>query len=64
MNYQRKYNKVWEKVTKSIKNEFDSETPYNEKYLKTEIKAYNEKTTQIFLIIKYQKKNLSVFAYQ
>ena len=41
MNYQRKYNEVREKVTKSIKKEFHSEPAYNEKYLKTEIKAYN-----------------------
>ena len=36
-----KCNEIWEKVTNSIKNEFDSETVYDEKYLKTKKKSYN-----------------------
>ena len=41
-----KYNEIWEKVKTIIKKEFDSfdsEPIYNEKYLKTRIKSYNEK---------------------
>ena len=38
-----KYNEIWGKIKNSIKNEFDSEPAYNEKYLKAKIK-----------IIKYQ----------
>ena len=38
------------------KKKFDSEPVYNEKYLKAKIKPYKEKSTQIFIIIKYQKK--------
>ena len=38
-----KYNEIWEKVKIIIKKEFDSEPIYNEKYLKTRIKSYNEK---------------------
>ena len=34
-----------EEVKNSIKKEFDSETVYNEKYLKIEIKSYNWKTS-------------------
>ena len=49
-----KYNEIWEKVKNSIKNEFDSEPVYNEKYL----------IKQIFTIIKYQKKVFSLFVYQ
>ena len=37
-----KYNEIWEKVKNIIKKEFDSESVYNEKYLKTKIKSYNE----------------------
>ena len=43
---------------------FGSESVYNEKYLKTKIESYMEKSTQIFRIIKYQKKVFNVFAYQ
>ena len=32
-----KYNEIWDKVSKVIKKGFDSESVYNEKYLKTEI---------------------------
>ena len=60
----KKYNEIWEKVKNSIKKEFDSEPVYNEKYLKAKIKSYNGKTTQVFAIIKYQKKVLSLFVYQ
>ena len=51
-----KYNVIWKKGG-DIKKEFDSEPVYNEKYLKT-------KSTQIFTLIKYEKKALIVFAYQ
>ena len=58
-----KHNEIWEKVRNSIKKEFDSEPVYNEKYLRTKINSYKEKATQIFTVIKYQKKTLSVFFY-
>ena len=51
-----KYNVIWKKGG-DIKKEFDSEPVYSEKYLKT-------KSTQIFTLIKYQKKALNVFVYQ
>ena len=54
-----KYNEIWEKVKNIIKKEFDSEAVYNEKYLKVKIKSYMEKSTQIFAIVKYQKKVLN-----
>ena len=42
-----KYNEIWEKVSSSIKKEFESNPLYNEKYLKTKIKVYNKKSIQI-----------------
>ena len=61
-----KYNEIWGKVNNSIKNEFDSE-----KYLYTMKTIYKlklnhmmEKLTQIFTIIKYQKKVFNLFVYQ
>ena len=47
-----KHNKIWEKVKNSIKKEFHSEPVYNEKYLKTKIKSYNEKINTPFHNIK------------
>ena len=52
----QKYNKIWEEVKNSIKKEFDSEPAYNEKILKDKKCLIMEISTQIFRIIKYQKK--------
>ena len=43
-----KYNETWEKVKISIKEVFDSEPVYNEKYLNTKIKSYNGKINTSF----------------
>ena len=43
-----KYNEIREKVRNNIKNEFDSEPAYNEKYLKTKEKSYNGKNNANF----------------
>ena len=37
------YNEIWENVNNSIKKEFNNELVYNKKYLKTEIKSYEQK---------------------
>ena len=58
-----KYNEIWEIKTVS-KKEFDSEPVCNEKYLRAKINLIMEKSTQIFTIIKYQKKVLNLFVYQ
>ena len=51
-----KYSEIWEKVKNSLKKEFDNEPVYSENYLKAKINRIMEKSTQIFMIIKYQKK--------
>ena len=43
-----KYNEIWEKVSKSIKKEFDSDPVYEGKYLKTKIKSYKGKINANF----------------
>ena len=43
---------------------FDSEPVYNEKYVKTKIKSYEGKLTQMFMAIRHQKKVLNAFDYQ
>ena len=48
----KKYNEIWEKASKSIKKDIDSEPVYNKKYLKAKINLIMEQLTQIFIIIK------------
>ena len=43
-----KWNEIWEKVTNSIKKEFDRGPVYIEKYLKAKIKSFNGKINTIF----------------
>ena len=58
-----KYNEIWNKVNNTIKKGVDSESLYNEKYLRTKKNFMKEKSAQIFMEIKYQKKIFSVFVY-
>ena len=44
------------KLKISSKKEFDSESVYNEKYLKTKIKSYNENINTIFHNNKIRKE--------
>ena len=48
----------------SLKNEFDSEPVYDEKYLKAEIKSYNGKINTSFHNNKKLKKILNLFVYK
>ena len=52
------------KLKNSLKKEIDSEPVYNKKYLKAQRYPIMEKSTQIFIIIKYPKKVLNLFVYQ
>ena len=42
-HFDETYNEILEKIRNSIKKEFDSETIYDEKYLKTKIKSFKGK---------------------
>ena len=66
-----KDDKLLENVVKSgiksaivNKKGFDCKPVYNEKYLKTEIKSYEGKAAQNFMMMEYQKKVPTVFVYQ
>ena len=48
--------KYGEKVKNNLKNEFDCEPVYNEKYLKTKIKSYNGKINTNFYENKIPKE--------
>ena len=38
----KKYNEVWNKVSNSMKKEFDSKPTYNKNFLKTKTKFYGD----------------------
>ena len=38
-----KYSEIWNKIKRLIKKEFNSEPVYNDKYIKTKIKIYNDR---------------------
>ena len=61
-----KYNEIWKKVSSIIEKEFDSNSVYSEKYIKTKTKVYNKKINTDFLGNKMWKEGseyicLSVF---
>ena len=43
-----KYSQIWNKIKSLIKKEFNNEPVYNDKYIKTKIKKYNDKVYKIF----------------
>ena len=43
-----KYNDVWNKVSNSVKKEFDTKPIYNKKFLKTKKKSYGVETTDFY----------------
>ena len=44
-NLLEKYNTIWDNVSTDIKKEFDSESLYDKKFLKTKIKSYCDEAT-------------------
>ena len=57
----RKYNKIWEKISKVLNIEFDSKPVYgdNDKYIKTKIKMYEDRVNTNFQGKKVPKENAS-----
>ena len=52
-----KYSKIWYKIKSLIKKELNSEPVYNDKYIKTKIKIYNDKIYTNFQHNKIPKDN-------
>ena len=46
--FSEKHDKIWKKVSNSVKKEFDSEPVYKEKYLKTKVTFDNRKIKHKF----------------
>ena len=47
-NLLEKYNNIWDKVSATIKNKFDSESVYDKNYFKTKIKSHGHKITDSY----------------
>ena len=62
----KNYNKIWEKVEKLLKIDFESKPVYgdDDKYIKTKIKTYAGGFHKIFIIKKCQKKKHHASVYQ
>ena len=43
-----KYNFIWDKVSTDIRKEFDSESVYNENFLKTKIKSHADEVADFY----------------
>ena len=64
----KKYNKIWKKIEKLMKIDFNTKTTYgdddNDKYIKTKIKTYKDPKTTNFCnkmgLRKHQKKNYHI----
>ena len=57
------YFKIWNKTKNLIKKELNSEPVYNDKYIKTEIKIYNDKVCTNFQHNKIPKDKNIVHVY-
>ena len=57
----KKYNKIWEKISNLMNIEFDSEPVYgdNDKYIKTNVKMYEDRVNTNFQGKKVPKENAS-----
>ena len=61
----QKYNDVWNKVSKSIKKQFDSQLIYNKRFSeKKKNKTYGNDTTDFFTIKQFLKQALTILVYQ
>ena len=52
-----KYSEIWDKIKSLIKKEFNGEPVYNDKYIKTKIKIYNNRVYTNFQHNKIPKHN-------
>ena len=53
----KKYIEIWNKIKSLFKKEFNSEQVYNDKYIKTKIKIYNDRKYTTFQYNKTTKDN-------
>ena len=51
-----RYNEIWKKIKKTLKIRFQSQHIYNEKYIKTKAKTFNNVINTVFSDNKIQKE--------
>ena len=59
----KKYFEIWNKIKSLIKKEFNSEPVYNDKYIKTKMKIYNDRVYTNFQHNKILNDNEYVHVY-
>ena len=52
-----KYNKIWKKIKKLLNVELDSQPVYDEKYIKTRVKNFEDKVFSTFTDNEISKEN-------
>ena len=58
-----KYNKIWNKIKSLLKKELNSEPVYNDKYIKTKIKIYDNRVYTNFQNNKIPKDKRILFVF-
>ena len=62
-NVSVKYNEFWNKNEKKLSIKFYGQPIYDEKYIKTKVKAFNDVGNSFFQTIKFQKKVFITFVF-
>ena len=57
-----KHNVIWNKIKKILNIKFNNQPIYDEKYIKTKVKAFNEVVNTIFSDNEIQKKKIITLA--
>ena len=60
----KKYDRIWDKFSNSMKKGFDSKLTYIKNIEKLKQNLMKETSAQIFMVIRYQRKVLNAFGYR
>ena len=53
-----KYNEIWNKIKKKLEMKFNSQPVYDEKYIRTKVKTFNEVVNIIFSVNKIPRESI------
>ena len=57
-----KYNEIWNNIKNTLNIRFHSQPIYDEKYIKTKVKAFSDLINTVFQTMKFQKKEVIAIA--
>ena len=63
-NVHLKYNEIWNKIKSMLKVKFHSQPIYDDKYIKTKVKTFNNTINTLSQEMKSQKKEFIMLVYQ